>query len=75
MENELLIFARNIAWLKEKNGLSNRQLAKRIRLGENSVRKLLRSDIPPRMSAEVIYWASKEFGYRPSELFAPLYKK
>ncbi|MBQ6830933.1 MAG: hypothetical protein IJO59_07415 [Clostridia bacterium] len=75
MKEELLIFCRNVAWIKQRYRLTNRQMAEILGVGEGSVRKVLSGEIPERLSAQVIIRLAKRFSYRPSEWFLPLYEK
>ena len=72
MEKDLVVFCRNIACLKMHYGLTNRELASIMHVGIGTVRRLLRGEVPPRVSAAIIMYLSCHFSIPPSRLFSPL---
>lgn len=71
-EQSLTIFCQNIRILRIKNGLSQKEMAKILRIGVGSLRTIEAGHIPPRLGCNVLYYAAVHFGLRTSTLFAPL---
>ena len=67
--DELIIFTKNITYLRNKNNLSKKEMARLLGIGASSLNKLENGEIPGKMSASVILKTSKAFNMRPCELF------
>lgn len=72
MKDDVQIFCENVRWIKEKEGLSDRQLASILQIGLYSTRKLLKGELPGRMSVDVVFHIARHLGCRPSEVFVPM---
>ena len=64
-ERELKNFCRNVAWLRKQNGLSKREMAKRLGIGIATLDKIERGEFPSRMGIEVLFSIQKHFGISP----------
>lgn len=67
------IFCRNVAWLRQTHGLSQKEMARRLHIGVGSLRQLEQGRLPPRMGALVFLHIHKAFGLPPAMLFQPQY--
>lgn len=67
--DELTIFTKNIIYLRNKNNLSKKEMAKLIGIGTGSLNKLEKGEIPERMSVEVVFEICNAFGLHPCDLF------
>ena len=72
-KEECLVFVRNIAYLRKKNGLSKRKMANLLGIGVYSITKIEKGIFPQNLNADVIYNIYKEFGIRPSEQFSQIF--
>ena len=71
VQEEKAIFCENVKCLREKEGLTRRELAARLGIGVRSLARLERGEIPPRLNVGVVIKISREFGIHPKELFMP----
>lgn len=69
VQNELAVFCGNVKRLRQKEGLTRKEMASRLGIGVETLNRLERGEIPPRLSATVICRISREFGIHPKELF------
>lgn len=67
---ELQLLCNNIRKLRLKNGLSQKQMAKHLHIGTESLRKMERGEIPPRMGVNLIFYTCKYFGVTIRQLFS-----
>ena len=63
------VFFRNVAFLRKKNGLAKKDMAKLLGIGVGSLTKIEKGELPQRLSANIIYRIYKEFGIKPSDQF------
>ena len=63
-------FAHNVAWLRKKNGLSKKEMARLLKIGLWSLNKLESGILPPKMSFEVVYRIYDNFGITPEAMIA-----
>lgn len=61
--------ALNLYLIRKKNGLTQKEMAKRIGIGINTLRQLEKGTIPSRVSVGLIFNISNEFNIEPYELF------
>lgn len=61
--------ALNLYLIRKKNGLTQKEMAKRIGIGINTLRQLEKGIIPSRVSVGLIFNISNEFNIEPHELF------
>ena len=71
-ENQMIVFCQNVKVLREKNGLSQREMAKIMAISVNSLKKIEEEIMPPRMSVKIIFKLSRYFYIKPCELFIRL---
>ena len=62
MRDEFANFCSNIRYLRRKNGLTQKQMAQKLHISENYVRKLERGQIPHRLGIDVIWHTHIAFG-------------
>ena len=63
---------KNIKKLRNAEGLTQQDMAKALRIGNETLRSLENGIIPPRVSASIIIKISKLFNIAPAYLFADL---
>ena len=61
--------ALNLYLIRKKNSLTQKEMAKRIGIGINTLRQLEKGNIPSRVSVGLIFNISNEFNIEPHELF------
>ena len=61
-EESINILAQNMRVLRENNGLSKKEMAKRLGIGVCSLSKLESGILPKRLSVEVIFVIERDFG-------------
>ncbi len=69
MQDELKIFAENVAHLRRRHGLSKKDMAKLLGIGMCSLNKLEKGEFPPRLTVEVNMRIYLYFGIYPSDQF------
>ena len=72
MNNEIQIMCTNIKKLRELNKLSQKEMARMLGIGIETLRSLENGIIPPRVSASLIIKISKLFNITPAYLFTDL---
>ena len=68
-KKEFAVFAHNVIWLRNQNKLSKIKMASIMGVCVESLNKIEKGILPPRMSVEVVFRISKAFGIYPHELF------
>ena len=70
MENEkqLLILCRNLRHLRQKHGLSKRNMANILGIGVNTLTSLEQGDPSPRLGSSVLYNAGVYFNVKTDDL-------
>ena len=66
------IFCNNIRILRRRYQLKKPQMARLLHISVASLSKLEEGEIPPRLSAEVIFFIYQHFQIKPTDMFAPL---
>ena len=71
MQNDeyAIIFCQNIKALREKNGISKKEMAKILEVGVKSLSEIEQNILPPRLKVDIISKLSKHFKISPRELF------
>ena len=69
-EHEMQNVAHNIRWLREKNKLTQSEMAKLLSVSPTSLRKIERGELPPRLRVLVPFNVSSRFGISPADLFS-----
>ena len=72
-DEECLVFLRNIAYLRKKNGLSKKEMANLLGISVYSITKIENGIFPKNLKAEVIYNIYKKFKIKPSEQFSQIF--
>ena len=70
MKNTLEDFCRNVHYLRKKNGLTQKETAKLLHIGVESLRKIEAGELPPRLGVEVLFYAQTAFSVPFSRLLA-----
>lgn len=68
MKSELENLCHNIYRLRKANNLTQKEMAKILKVGVGSLRKLEAGIIPPRMTVDILYHVYVAFGISPSQL-------
>ena len=71
---ELEILMKNIEYIRNKNMLSKKEMAKILGISTNTLNKIENGIISKRITVEIIYRIYKTFGILPSQQFKPLNK-
>ena len=71
MENskDIVIFCQNVKILRERNGLSRKEMAEIMGIGLKSLDKLEQNILPSRITVSAIKRLSQYFKIKPHELF------
>ena len=69
LSNKVQAMGKNINKLRKTNNLSQKEMAKELKIGVKTLSKIERGILPPRLSASVLIDIYFHFGVRPSELF------
>ena len=69
---ELIAFCQNVKKLRERNGLSKKEMAKILGIGISSLTKIEKGIIPPRTRADVVFKVLFHFKIKSHELFTEL---
>lgn len=76
--DEIVIFCKNMVYLRKKHKLSQRDMAKKLHIGVATLRKLEQGDIPKRLRTEILWYIYKNFNIPINNQFEDLssgYKK
>ncbi len=65
---QLLILCDNIRLLRERAGLSQREMAKRLGVSIRSISMLEKGSVPKRLSCEILFKLHLKFGINPTDL-------
>ena len=71
-DEQIKVFCQNIKILREKSGLSKKEMAEILEIGTASLTKLEQGIMPPRMRVNIVYQLSQNFNIQPCKLFMPL---
>ena len=78
MENEtdveLQVFIDNVRWLMETHSLTEKQMASIMHIYPKTLKRLLAGEYSPLLGVNAIFYLSDYFGYKPPNLFFPLWK-
>ncbi len=69
---EIQILCKNIAMLRKKQGMTQRELASLMGIGVSSLRKLEAGVLPPRLEINAITALARAFPLSPAALFQEL---
>lgn len=65
---ELENFCRNILSLRKLHNLSQKQMAEKLHIGVESLKKIEAGQVPPRLRIDVLFYIQKHFGYTPAQI-------
>ncbi len=68
---ELLFFCRNLKTLRQVCGYSKGKMARTCGIGRETLSRLERGDVPPRLSCAVLSRVYEHFGILPSQMLFP----
>ncbi|MBQ5321300.1 MAG: helix-turn-helix transcriptional regulator [Oscillospiraceae bacterium] len=71
-EKEIRVFCENIRYLRKKNGLSEKEMAKKLGIGIKSLNSIESGYLPPRVTVDIIYAIYENFGILPKDIFYPI---
>ena len=66
--DELKILIHNITYLRKKYGISKKKMSELLGIGIKSLNKIEKGEVPPRLSANVIFNIWRYFHIRPKDL-------
>ncbi len=72
-EQEIAVFCQNVKLLRVSRGLNQKEMAKLLGIGVQSLRQVEHGVLPPRLSCDIVFHLHQKFGLSPSEQFQPLY--
>ena len=67
-KEQLLILCDNVRFLRKREGLSQKEMAKRLKVSVRSISMIEKGIIPDRLSCEIIFNIYFEFGISPNDL-------
>ena len=71
-QKEVDVFCRNVKTLRERHGLSKKEMAKILGVGAESLTKIEQGIIPDRTSVSIVIKLSQYFNIEPHKLFTLL---
>ena len=71
---EFLIFSQNLRILKAKHKLTQNEMARICNICVNSMGRLLRNELPPKASVEILFRLAKHFNIEIKDLFSSDFK-
>jgi len=71
-QKEIDVFCRNVKILRERYGLSKKEMARILEIGAASLTEIGQGIIPHRASTNIIIKLSQYFSIEPHRLFTPL---
>lgn len=72
IDQELRQFCRNVAFLRERDGLSKAQMARILHVGAGTLSALEQGEIPPHVSSAVFFHLAAYFHLKVKDLFIDL---
>lgn len=73
IDKELLVLMKNIKYLRLKNGLTKKEMAKIIGVGIKTLNQIENEELPKRFTVRILYGISENFGISPSKQLEPLF--
>lgn len=67
-EARLLIFCENVRLLRKREGLTQKEMAKRLKISVKSLSRIEKGTVPPRLSCEIVVNIYFEFGIDTSDV-------
>ena len=68
-EKQIRNFTYNVAWLRKHHKLSKKKMAEILNISVNSLSKLEKDIIPPRLTIKIIFDIWDYFGIHPAKQF------
>ena len=68
-DKEVVVFCKNIVYLRKKYKLSQKDMAKKLHIGLASLRKLEQGSIPKRLRTEILWYIYRNFNIPISRQF------
>lgn len=68
------IFCQNVQFLRDKNHLTQAEMAEKLGVSVNSLRSLEKGEVPPRLRCGILIRIHTVFGIHPKDIFSPLEK-
>ena len=69
IQTKFFIFCENIRRIRKKNGLTQKEMAKMLCIGEKTLSAIENNKIPPRLSSNFVFSVSRTFNVQPKDLF------
>ena len=69
MDKEIAVLGKNLYTLRLKNGLTQKEMAKLLKIGVRSLSLLENGVLPPRMTCNIFFCLYEHFGILPEECF------
>ena len=69
-QTELEILAHNLLWLRNGNGYSQRRMARCLKIGVVTLRRLEHAELSPRLGVEFLFEIQRHFGISPSDILS-----
>ena len=63
------IFSQQIKLIRTENKLTQKEMAKKLRISVSTLSKIERGILPPRLSCSILFQIYNQFGVHPGELF------
>ena len=67
--HEFIILSKNICYLRARNGLSKKEMAKRLGIGSGTMSKIEKGILPPRLTVDILFYLQQEFDIPIKNLF------
>ena len=67
-KREIGVLCANIKYLREKNGLSEKEMAKELHISEKSLRSIENGDFPLNISCGILFTIKHRFGIHPKDI-------
>ena len=72
--DELEVFCKNVYFLRKKNGLTQREMAKLLNISVYSLGRIEKGIVPENLGCEMLFHLTVKFHVKMKELFEPLEK-
>lgn len=69
MERELQNLLHNIVWIRHKNGITKKKMAKILGISMKSLNRIENGEMPSRLGASTVINIYRTFGIKPKTLF------
>ena len=69
-QKEIYVLTQNIRILRKKHSLTKQEMARILKIGTGSLRKLENGELPQKLSVEVLFEIQRYFGISPYNMFS-----